>query len=117
MHTNTAYPGAGDAAPIGAAAVARPRVAHRMNHVLIVSLSRSGGKLMRMLLDGHPELNAFPFEHWNRTSKNTIPTRRMEIFDRLSIDAKLKTAGAAHVERKLKRLHPPDHGCPIRSQS
>ena len=77
-----------------------------MNHVLIVSLSRSGGKLMRMLLDGHPEINAFPFEHWNRTSKNSIPTGRMEVFDHLSVDAKLATAGAAHAERKLKRLHP-----------
>jgi sulfotransferase family protein len=77
-----------------------------MNHILIVSLSRSGGKLLRMLFDGHPALNVFPFEHWNRPSKNKIPTRRMEIFSRLSDDAKLETAGAAHVERKLARLHP-----------
>jgi hypothetical protein len=62
---------------------------------------------MRMLMDGHPEFNAFPFEHWNRTSKNRIPTRRMEMFDRLSVEDKLETAGASHVERKLKRLHPP----------
>ena len=78
-----------------------------MNHVLIVSLSRSGGKLLRMLLDGHPELNAFPFEHWNRKSKNEIPTRRMEAFGRLSVEEKLATAGAAHAERKLMRVHPP----------
>jgi hypothetical protein len=77
-----------------------------MNHLLIVSLSRSGGKLLRMLLDGHPALNAFPFEHWNRRSKNKIPTRRMEIFTRLSDADKLETAGASHVERKLDRLHP-----------
>jgi hypothetical protein len=77
-----------------------------MNHLLIVSLSRSGGKLLRMLLDGHPALNAFPFEHWNRRSKNKIPTRRMEIFTRLSDADKLETAGASHVERKLRRLHP-----------
>lgn len=77
-----------------------------MNHLLIVSLSRSGGKLLRMLLDGHPEVNAFPFEHWNRPSKNKIPTRRMKIFSSLPDDAKLETAGAAHVERKLGRLHP-----------
>ena len=79
-----------------------------MNHVLIVSLSRSGGKLMRMLLDGHPAFNAFPIEHWNRTSKNAIPTRRMAIFDNLSVDDKLETAGGDHVERKLTRLHPRD---------
>ena len=79
-----------------------------MNHILIVSLSRSGGKLLRMLLDGHRQLNVFPFEHWNRKSKNEIPTRRMEAFDRLSVEDKLGTAGAAHVERKLMRLHPPE---------
>ena len=77
-----------------------------MNHVLIVSLSRSGGKLLRMLLDGHPEFNVFPFEHWNRPSKNKIPTRRIEMFDRLSLDEKLETAGAQHAERKLSRVHP-----------
>jgi hypothetical protein len=79
-----------------------------MNHILIVSLSRSGGKLLRTLLDGHPQLNVFPFEHWNRKSKNEIPTRRIEAFDRLSVEEKLATAGAAHVERKLMRLHPPE---------
>ena len=77
-----------------------------MNHLLIVSLSRSGGKLVRTLLDGHPQCNAFPYQHWNRTSKNTIPTRRIEAFARLSVEERLSTAGAAHVERKLKRLHP-----------
>jgi len=77
-----------------------------MNHLLIVSLSRSGGKLLRMLLDGHPELNVFPFEHWNRVSKNKIPTRRMGAFGRLSADARLETAGSVHLERKLLRLHP-----------
>jgi hypothetical protein len=77
-----------------------------MNHFLIVSLSRSGGKLLRMLLDDHPECNVFPFEHWNRPSKNKIPTRRMEAFGRLSVETKLETAGAPHVERKLGRLHP-----------
>jgi hypothetical protein len=79
-----------------------------MNHILIVSLSRSGGKLLRTLLDGHPQLNVFPFEHWNRKSKNEIPTRRMEAFDRLSVEDKLATAGVGHVERKLMRLHPPE---------
>ena len=59
-----------------------------------------------MLLDGHPQLNVFPFEHWNRSSKNKVPERRIEMFDRLSVDDKLETAGAAHVERKLARLHP-----------
>jgi hypothetical protein len=79
-----------------------------MNHILIVSLSRSGGKLLRTLLDGHPQLNVFPFEHWNRKSKNEMPTRRMEAFGRLSVEDKLGTAGVAHVERKLIRLHPPE---------
>jgi hypothetical protein len=60
-----------------------------------------------MLLDGHPALNVFPFEHWNRHSKNKIPTRRMQIFARLADDEKLETAGASHVERKLGRRHPP----------
>jgi sulfotransferase family protein len=78
-----------------------------MNHILIVSLSRSGGKLLRTLFDGHPAFNVFPFEHWNRPSKNKIPTRRIEVFSSLSDEAKLETAGAAHVERKLGRLHPP----------
>ena len=77
-----------------------------MNHLLIVSLSRSGGTLLRMLLDGHPNFNVFPFEHWNRPSKNDIPMRRLEIFRRLSVDERLKTAGAAHAERKLSRVHP-----------
>jgi hypothetical protein len=77
-----------------------------MNHLLIVSLSRSGGKLLRMLLDGHPAFNVFPFEHWNRASKGKIPTRQMEAFDRLSVDDKLAAAGAAHVERKLLGVHP-----------
>jgi Sulfotransferase family len=77
-----------------------------MNHLLIVSLSRSGGKLLRMLLDGHPAFNVFPFEHWNRSAKGKIPTRQMEAFDRLSVDDKLATAGAAHLERKLLHVHP-----------
>lgn len=77
-----------------------------MKHLLIVSLSRSGGKLMRMLLDGHPELNAFPYEHWNRVSKNEIPTHRIEAFARMPADEQFATAGAAHVERKLLRVHP-----------
>jgi hypothetical protein len=77
-----------------------------MNHLLIVSLSRSGGKLLRMLLDGHAAFNVFPFEHWNRMAKGKIPTRQMEAFDRLSVDDKLATAGAAHLERKLTRMQP-----------
>lgn len=77
-----------------------------VTHVLIVSLSRSGGKLLRMLLDGHSQLNVFPFEHWNRTSKKSIPTRNMDAFERLSVDQKLATAGGEHAERKLLRLHP-----------
>ena len=78
-----------------------------MTHLLIVSLSRSGGKLMRMLLDGHPEINAFPYEHWNRVSKNEIPTHRMEAFARMPAEEQFSTAGAAHVERKLLRVHQP----------
>jgi len=77
-----------------------------MTHFLIVSLSRSGGKLLRMLLDGHPSVNAIPFEHWNRSSKGDFPARRIEAFARLSLDQKLATAGAPHVERKLRRFHP-----------
>ena len=77
-----------------------------MNHLLIVSLSRSGGKLLRMLLDGHPGCNVFPFEHWNRPAKGKIPTREMAAFHDLSVDEKLATAGAAHLERKLLHLHP-----------
>ena len=77
-----------------------------MNHLLIVSLSRSGGKLLRMLLDGHPDFNVFPFEHWNRPSKNDIPTRRIAAFRDLSVDDKLATAGASHAQRKLLRVHP-----------
>jgi hypothetical protein len=79
-----------------------------MTHALIVSLSRSGGKLMRMLLDGHPQVNAFPYEHWNRVSKNEIPTRRMDAWSRMPPDERFATAGAAHVERKLLRVHPAD---------
>ena len=79
-----------------------------MNHLLIVSLSRSGGKLVRTLLDGHPECNAFPYEHWNRMSKNAIPTRRIEAFGRLTVADRMGTAGAAQAERKLRRLHAPE---------
>ena len=78
-----------------------------MTHVLIVSLRRSGGKLMRMLLDGHSQVNAFPFEHWNRASKLTFPERRIAAFDRLSVEDKLRTAGDRVVEKKLRRLHSP----------
>ena len=76
-----------------------------MKHVLIVSLRRSGGKLMRMLLDGHSQVNAFPFEHWNRASKLTFPARRITVFDRLSVEDKLRTAGDRVVEKKLRRRH------------
>ena len=78
----------------------------QVTHVLIVSLSRSGGKLLRMLLDGHSQLNVFPFEHWNRTSKKSIPARNMEVFGRLTVDQKIATAGGEHAQRKLLRLHP-----------
>src|SRR5262249_57942792 len=73
---------------------------------LIVSLSRSGGKLMRMLLDGHPQLNAFPFEHWNRSSKGTFPAHKVAAFAAMSPDDRLATAGASLVEKKLRKLHP-----------
>ena len=71
-----------------------------------MSLSRSGGKLLRMLLDGHSQINAIPFEHWNRASKADFPARRIAAFGRLTLDQKLATAGAPHVERKLRRMHP-----------
>jgi sulfotransferase family protein len=82
------------------------RIRHRMKHLLIVSLSRSGGKLLRMLLDGHPQLNVIPFEHWNRRSKNKFPVRQAEGFASLSVEDRLAAAGAAHAKRKLLRLHP-----------
>jgi hypothetical protein len=75
--------------------------------VLIVSVSRIGGKLVRTLLDGHPEVNAFPYEHWNRRSKNEIPTHRMEAFARMSAEEQLATAGAPQAELKLLRVHEP----------
>jgi len=81
------------------------QVGRRLTHFLVVSLSRSGGKLLRMLLDGHSQIDAIPFEHWNRVSKADFPARRIAAFARLSLDQKLETAGAAHVERKLRRLH------------
>jgi len=77
-----------------------------LKHALIVSLSRSGGKLLRMLLDGHPQVNVFPFEHWNRRSKNTFSMRVVESFPSLPVEARLEAVGAAHVERKLLRVHP-----------
>jgi hypothetical protein len=77
-----------------------------VNHLLIISLSRSGGKLLRMLLDGHTRLNVFPFEHWNRPVKASYPAHRIEAFERMSVDEKLATAGARFVERKIRRLHP-----------
>jgi hypothetical protein len=76
-----------------------------VRHLLIVSLSRSGGKLLRMLLDGHPKINAFPYEHWNRKSKNEIPTHRMEAFARMPAEEQFETAGAAQAEKKLLRVH------------
>jgi hypothetical protein len=76
-----------------------------MRHALIVSLSRSGGKLLRTLFDGHPECNVFPYEHWNRASKNSIPTERTQAFGELSVDQRVEAAGADQVERKLNRLH------------
>ena len=86
--------------------MARPgQVGRRLTHFLVVSLSRSGGKLLRMLLDGHSQIDAIPFEHWNRASKADFPARRIAAFARLTLDEKLATAGAAHVERKLHRLH------------
>lgn len=78
----------------------------QVTHVLSVSLSRSGGKLLRMLLDGHSQLNEFPFEHWNRTSKKSIPARNLEVFDRLTVEQRIATAGGEHAQRKLLRLHP-----------
>jgi len=46
---------------------------------------------------------------WPRSHRSfvltRIPTRRIEAFGDLSVDAKLATAGAAHVERKLSRVH------------
>ena len=77
-----------------------------MRHALIISLSRSGGKLLRTLIDGHPQCNVFPYEHWNRASKNSISPERIQAFAELSVEKRLEAAGADQVERKLRRLHP-----------
>ena len=62
---------------------------------------------MRTLLDGHPDVNAFPYEHWGRMSKNEIPTHRMEAFARMPAEEQFETAGAAQAEMKLLRVHQP----------
>lgn len=86
--------------------MSRPTVPQdSMNHVLIISLSRSGGKLLRMLFDGHTELNAFPFEHWHRGAKGKFPARRIAEFASLSSGDKLATAGAGLAEKKIRSRH------------
>lgn len=73
--------------------------------ILVISLSRSGGKLVRTLLDGHPQIRALPFEHWHTQRKCRIDQSAIQRFSTLDAREKLDTCGAAHAERKIRGLH------------
>ena len=73
--------------------------------ILITSISRSGGKLLRTLLDGHPALRVLPFEHWHARRKNGFMPRAVRNFPGLSADERLDVCGFRHARRKLQCLH------------
>lgn len=73
----------------------------RSHNILIVSLRRSGGKLLRRLLDGHPEIMALPFEHWHTPKKGRFPGSIIARFGSLSVEEKLAAIG---MERAAQRI-------------
>lgn len=66
------------------------------NNILIVSIRRSGGKLVRTLLDGHPAIHALLFEHWHTAKKGRFPGPTLERFSSLSPRDKLDVVGFPH---------------------
>lgn len=75
--------------------------------ILIISLSRSGGKLLRTLLDGHSQLSVLPFEHWQASSKNRYVEARHAEFASFDPERKLAVCGFGHAREKLRRGHSP----------
>lgn len=74
------------------------------DNILIVSLRRSGGKLLRRSLDGHPRIRALPFEHWHTAKKGRFPGPILERFGELSAEEKLAITGlTGDVAWKSKR--------------
>ena len=73
--------------------------------ILIISLSRSGGKLVRALLDGHPQIRALPFEHWQSHLKFKLRAATFKHFSTLDAGAKVDACGGAHARRKIRALH------------
>jgi hypothetical protein len=65
----------------------------QFDSILIVSLRRSGGKLLRRSLDGHPRLSALPFEHWHTAKKARFPGPVLERFGELRAEEKLAVTG------------------------
>jgi hypothetical protein len=72
--------------------------------ILIISLSRSGGKLVRLLLDGHPQIRALPFEHWQSRVKLKLRTEIFTRFSTLDAHEKVEACGGAHALRKIQRV-------------
>ncbi len=69
----------------------------RHENILVVSLRRSGGKLVRWLLDGHPDIRALPFEHWHSDKKGKFPGSILDRFHQLSAEEKLEVTGFPRV--------------------
>ena len=68
-------------------------------------MSRSGGKLVRTLLDGHPQLRVLPFEHWQTPRKVKFNAASVAHFSRMDATAKLDCCGAAHAQTAMRKLH------------
>jgi hypothetical protein len=81
----------------------------RHENILVVSLRRSGGKLVRRLLDGHPDIRALPFEHWHTDRKGKFPGSILNRFKQLSAEEKLALTGIPRIATpKIIRQHGPE---------
>ena len=76
--------------------------------ILIISLSRSGGKLVRSLLDGHPQVRALPFEHWQSNLKFKLRASAFKRFSTLDARGKVDACGGAHAHRKIRAVNGAD---------
>jgi hypothetical protein len=63
----------------------------RHESILVVSLRRSGGKLVRWLLDGHPDIRALPFEHWHSDRKGKFPGSILNRLGRMSAEMRCRS--------------------------
>jgi hypothetical protein len=76
-------------------------------NVLIVSMRRSGGKLMRNLLDGHSQVRSLPMEHWHAPRKATFPAEALARYRELTATERVAIFHRRTPE-KIERLHGPE---------